>query len=106
MVRHLYIIYYISLLGIFALQYYSYKDFCVHHVVNTTIITENVRSIGVNYASLDGNTALTSGISDYNVQWSQQCSSLYISSKQQYDSIISSLLTVNTTMKVIILILI
>lgn len=66
--------------------YNQYVAACVEHTQNDTFITANLYSIAYNYASEDGNTNAYQGIDNYNVMYTDHCSTYSSSTQQQQNS--------------------
>jgi hypothetical protein len=88
-----------ALLGIFALAfmiyiisaayvplYNDYVGACVEHTKNDTFLTSNLYSIAYNYASEDGNDNAYNGIQDYNVMYTDYCSTYSSSTQTQQNN--------------------
>jgi len=80
----------------------SYTAACVHHSAENTFLSRTLYSLGMNYAALDGNHELASGMNDYNLHLSMKCASRYTDANRQYDGLVSQLLQLNDSLQVYI----
>jgi hypothetical protein len=83
-------------------EYISYQSVCVYHSKGATFVSSNLAALAVNYASMDGNAAVTTGISIFNAQVGETCAAEATSSAATYTSIVERLITQNSTLKVLI----
>ena len=97
-----FIIFTIYLVQLYIPIFEAYSDGCVHGIKNGTFVTNNLYSIAYNYASSDGNEDVYNGLSDYNVEKADYCSSYATSTQEQQNEdelYISSLRTSHKSMR-------
>jgi hypothetical protein len=78
-----FIIFIVYLCQLYIPIFNAYTEGCVHRTTNGTFITKNLYSIAYNYASSDGNEAVFNGLSDYNVEKADYCSTFATSTQEQ-----------------------
>lgn len=72
------------LIAVAVPEYHSYVNTCVHHSQNQTFLSSTIRSAAVNYAAFPGNKDLTEGMSSYNYNLNDQCTSSETILSQKY----------------------
>lgn len=66
--------------------YNEYVAACVEHTRNDTFLTSNLYSIAYNYASEDGNTNAYDGVDNYNIMYTDHCSTYSSQTQKQLNS--------------------
>lgn len=74
---------------------------CVEHTANSTFISRVMQAGAFNYASMDGNAALTSGVVKYNTLSAAHCATSGVTSATTYHNLLGSLLTSNQSLAVL-----
>jgi hypothetical protein len=82
-------------------EYNSYRSACVLHTSNHSFISANLVALSINFASMGGNSELSTGISSYNLKLSSTCSKGKSESSLNFAATMSSLLTSNSTLQVL-----
>lgn len=84
-------------------EYNSYVANCVRNEkgLNGTYLSKFVHQYAYDYAALDGNGAMVSGIARYNKKAAIQCSTAYGSSIQSLNDILTSISNANSSVQVI-----
>jgi len=83
-------------------EYHSYTANCVRNEqgLNGTYLSKFVHEYGYDYAALDGNAALVSGIERYNQHAAALCSTAYGSSTQSLNNVLTSVVSANSSITV------
>ncbi len=88
------------LLEIMIPEYNSYRAGCVFHSLNHSFVSANLAALSINYAAMDGNSDLATGISAYNIALGAACTKGISQSTATYSKTLSSMLSLNATFKV------
>ena len=75
---------------------------CVHHSNNHTFISRNLNAAAFNYASGDGNAVVGRGVSAYNAQSTEYCTSNAASTLSAYTAVVNQMYADNHTLTVCI----
>lgn len=81
-------------------EYNSYHAACVMQTWNQSYVSENLAALAVNYARMDGNAAMATGIAKYNLVSAGYCAADKTSTTATYTSAYAQLINKNSSFHV------
>jgi hypothetical protein len=86
--------------ALFVPEYNSYMSACVHHSSNHTFLSRNLNSAAFNYASSEGGGVIGRGLTRYNAQTAEYCSSNAAKSVQAHTALLNHMYASNASLAV------
>ena len=74
------------------MEFSSYRNGCVMNYQNTTLISRNIQSMALNFASYDGNVEKSMALQGYNSDVAKLCSNSYQKSESRTAAIKAQIL--------------